>query len=266
MPRRIILHPGFHKTGTTTLQNTLRRNRAALKPHMRIVLGGQFRDLQHAARGYSTLRDVDTLAKTEVRFAELMQRQPRMPRRTLLLSSEELSGHLPGRPGIPDYSAAVDLACSYVRILRAVFPKSELRLFYTLRDAASWIDSAYWQHVKSSNMTMDIGEFRDRFASAGNLAAIVDRIGDRTGIPIVTAPMDAWQDGPLGPLSPLLGQCGVPEAEITALTPAPPTNTRPDAEVMLELLRINRAYADPEARRLRKAAVLAAQGEDQRDG
>ena len=30
--RRIIIHAGFHKTGTTSLQQTLRANRAALRP------------------------------------------------------------------------------------------------------------------------------------------------------------------------------------------------------------------------------------------
>ena len=31
MPRRIILHAGFHKTGTSSIQATLRENRVALK-------------------------------------------------------------------------------------------------------------------------------------------------------------------------------------------------------------------------------------------
>lgn len=265
MPRRIVLHPGFHKTGTTTLQNTLKENRPTLKPYMRIVLGGQFTDLKHAARGYSMLRDVDTLAKTEVRFAGLLQSQPNIPRRTLLLSSEELSGHLPGRPGLLDYGGAVPLASSYVRIARALFPQAEIILFFTLRDSASWIESAYWQHVKSSNMTMDLEQFRERFEQAGDLRGIVERIKAGTGVRVETAQMDAWQQNPLGPLPGLLAMCDVPQDVIGSLIPSKATNTRPDMQVMLALLEANRAYPDPEARRARKAAILAEQGEDRRD-
>lgn len=265
MPRRIILHPGFHKTGTSTLQATLRQNRKLLKPYLKIVLGGEFPDLKHAARGYSTLRDVDTLAKTEVRFAELIQSQPEMPRRTLLISSEELSGHLPGRPGIARYDAAVTLAQSYVRILRTLHPDAEIILFYTLRDAASWMESAYWQHVKSSNMTMEMSEFTERFADAGNLEQIVEELRGLSGICIETAGMEAWQDTPLGPLAPLLSLCGVPEDEIALVTPSKPTNTRPAQNVMLALLEANRAYADPKVRLAKKAAILAEHEGHRRD-
>jgi hypothetical protein len=32
---RVIVHAGYHKTGTTSLQDFLHRNRAALAPHLR---------------------------------------------------------------------------------------------------------------------------------------------------------------------------------------------------------------------------------------
>jgi hypothetical protein len=50
MPRRVILHAGFHKTGTTSVQEFLRANRSALKKHVAIRLKPQMRDLIHAAR------------------------------------------------------------------------------------------------------------------------------------------------------------------------------------------------------------------------
>lgn len=265
MPRRIILHPGFHKTGTSTLQATLRQNRKLLKPYMKIVLGGEFVDLKHAARGYSTLHNLETLAKTEVRFAELLQSQPDMPRRTLVVSSEELSGHLPGRPGIARYDAAATLAESYVRILRTVHPEAEIILFYTLRDAASWMQSAYWQHVKSSNMTMEIGEFAERFATAGDLERIVAEIAKTSDVRVETAGMEVWRDNPLGPLAPLLALCDVPEDQIALVTPAKATNIRPAPNVLLALLEANRAYADPKVRLAKKAAILAEHEVNRRD-
>ncbi|HAC50653.1 MAG TPA: hypothetical protein DCE85_15435, partial [Sulfitobacter sp.] len=81
MPRRIILHPGFHKTGTSSLQATLRANRTALKPHVALRLRWHMKDLLHATRGYSTWRDPLTLLKAEHRFETLLDGLPQMPRR-----------------------------------------------------------------------------------------------------------------------------------------------------------------------------------------
>ena len=43
MPARIVLHTGFHKTGTSTVQAFLRTNRKALLPVLAIRLKGKFR-------------------------------------------------------------------------------------------------------------------------------------------------------------------------------------------------------------------------------
>ena len=47
---RILIHAGFHKTGTTSVQAALRRNREALAPWLRLRLPGQTRTLRQAAR------------------------------------------------------------------------------------------------------------------------------------------------------------------------------------------------------------------------
>ena len=53
---RIIIHAGFHKTGTTTVQKTLRANREDLRPHCRIILRPGMVALCEAARAYSVSR------------------------------------------------------------------------------------------------------------------------------------------------------------------------------------------------------------------
>ena len=88
MPRRLILHAGFHKTGTSTVQQVLRTNRATLKKHLALRLKPQMKDLLHATRGYSTWRDPVSLAKAQARFSDLLTGLPGMPRRTLVISAE----------------------------------------------------------------------------------------------------------------------------------------------------------------------------------
>ncbi|MDG1067679.1 MAG: hypothetical protein P8P40_04770, partial [Sulfitobacter sp.] len=97
MPRKIVIHAGFHKTGTSTVQAVLRANRKALMPALAIRLKGQMQELMSATRGYSTYGTDEALDKVSRRFDALLAELPGMPRRTLLLSAGELAGHMPGR-------------------------------------------------------------------------------------------------------------------------------------------------------------------------
>ena len=191
MPRRIVIHAGFHKTATSSVQQVLRDNRAALKPYLRSQLKWGMRDLLHAARGYSTWRDPLTLGKFARRFRALLEAQADMPRRTLCLSAEELSGHMPGRPGISDYGAAPILAAEMARAAAARFPEAETRFLYTVRAPESWLESAYWEHVKSSSLTESLDAFRDRMAGAADLAAVVERVRAAQPCPVEEAALEA---------------------------------------------------------------------------
>ena len=60
-------------------------------------LKGQMRNLMHAANGYSTWRYDRILVKATTRFGAILDDLVVMPKRALLLSAEEFSGHMPGR-------------------------------------------------------------------------------------------------------------------------------------------------------------------------
>jgi len=261
MPRRIILHPGFHKTGTSSVQAILRANRALLKPHVALRLRWQMKDLLHAARGYSTWRDPLTLLKAEYRFDALLDALPRMPRRTLVLSAEELAGHMPGRGNLADYSAAPDLLETFTRSLRRRFPRAEIMVYLSTRDPADWIASAYWEHVKASSMTLDLATFTARYAPAADLDAVAETIARRLPCPVHHARLEACRDLPLGPATPLLDLCALPPEVLAQITVPPPENQRLPAELLQALLDANRQHADdPEARRRAKTALLQQAG------
>jgi hypothetical protein len=253
MPRRIVLHMGFHKTGTSTVQQFLRANRKALMPVAAIRLKNQMPELMHATRGYSTWRDPLTLAKVSARFDALLADLPGMARRTLILSAEELSGHMPGRDTLVDYSAAVDLAQLYAEVSAARFPKADLIFYFTLRDPAGWLESAYWEHVKSSSMTLDFDAFAQQYGAAAQLGKTVDAV--RSVLPHTVASTSIDHGGDT--ITRLLDLCDVPDAMRAELTTVPVANMRLPHAVLLELLAANRAYPDRTDRKAAKQEIIA---------
>ena len=260
MPRRIIIHAGFHKTGTSSIQATLRENRVALKKHIALRLRWHLKDVVAAARGYSTDLDPLTLIKVQSRFGEMVNTIPGMPRRTLIISAEELSGHLPGRGPLADYSAAPVLLYTYWEILHAAYPEAEILVYLSTRAPEPWLASAYAEHVKSSNMTLEFEAFRDIYAKAADLDGVVTEVATRVPTPVLSKTLEACRDLPLGPLDPLLDLCEVPLSVRANLVSVPPVNQRHSPKILAAMLEANKTHAGPKERNAAKRAILIEAG------
>ncbi len=258
MPRRIVIHAGFHKTGTTTIQQTLKLNRPVLKPVLRSVLRPGMKDLLSAAREFSTDRDALSRAKFHNRFGSFLYELPPMRRRVLCLSAEELSGHLPGRPKTPDYRAAVKLAQDMAASAQLVFPYAELIFFYTTRNPEDWLASAYSEHVKSSSMTMGFDAFAAKYHKAADLDGIIEQVAASVSGKVVQSRLEETLDDTFGPATRLLDICDVPQDVRDQMTRPEPANRKPDRAAMDALLEANRTIKDKAALKKAKAQILAA--------
>lgn len=257
MPRRIIIHAGFHKTGTSSLQACLRENRVAMKKQVALRLRWHMKDLVAATRGYSTWRDPLTLIKVQHRFFSLLDELPGMPRRTLIISAEELAGHLPGRGELADYTAAPVLLYAFWEIARERFPEAEILLYLSTRAPDPWLKSAYWEHVKASSMTMDFDAFREKYHKAGNLTDMVAEIASRVPTPVHHCALEDCKDRPLGPAQPLLDLCDLPmDVQVELIRPSL-ENARLGDDVLAALLEANRTHDDPDTRKAAKQAILS---------
>jgi hypothetical protein len=257
MPRRIILHAGFHKTGTSSVQQTLRANRKLLMPALAMRLKGQMSELMHATRGYSTWRDPLTLAKATRRFGALLDSLPDMPRRCLVISAEELSGHMPGRGDLMDYTAAPILMRAFTNEITLRFPEAEQMVYFSTRARESWLKSAYWEHVKSSSMTLDFSEFAAAYSNGADFEQIIAQTQDAVDCPVHHTTLEDCADLRLGPADPLLDLCDIPTKIRDRIIPQPMANTRHSDAVLLALLDANRAYDDRDKRKAAKQAILA---------
>lgn len=256
--QRIILHPGFHKTATSTVQACLNRNGPQIWPTTALGLGFKFPDLLHAARGYSTWRDPLTLEKFAVRLAEFLTQLDLPPSRKLVMSAEELAGHMPGRRDVADYSALPELMARAVEVLEAQYPQGiDLTIALSTRAPGAWLDSAWAEHVKSSRMVLDLETFRSRYAATADLDSVVSDLRNTVDHPVVSWRLEETQGLPLGPAQPLVDLIDLPPANRAALTPAPEQNARWPREVLEEMLILNRSDLEAGALKAAKRAVIA---------
>jgi hypothetical protein len=179
-----------------------------------------------------------------------------MPRRTLLLSAEELSGHMPGRGPLADYSAAPVLMYLMWQRAQAAFPKTPVAFCFATRNAGDWQRSAWAEHVKSSGMTLDFAGFCSAYPAAPDLAAVIREITRRVPAPVHAYALEDCAALPLGPADPVLDLCAIPDDLRATLVPSAPQNMRLDADTLAALLEINRAHRDTDTRNAAKAALL----------
>ncbi len=260
MPRRIILHAGFHKTGTSTVHETLRENRTALKGHVALRLQWHLRDLATATRTYATDRDAQSLEAAQRIFEDVLAALPGMPKRSLILSADDLAGGLPCHEGQPDYAAAPVLLYAFWDIARRQFPVADVLIHLTTRAPASWLRSVYRERVRNGPLTADFDTFAERYANVAQLADMATEIASRVPCLVHVSSLDDSALLSLGPAGPLLDLCDLPADLRASLVPGPlPAPALPDP-VVQALLTANRTHDAPAARTAAKARILSQAG------
>lgn len=253
MPRKIVIHAGFHNTGTSTVQTVLRENRKLLMPVLAIRLKGQMKELLQATRGYSTDLTATSLDQVSHHFDTLLAELPAMPRRTLVLSAEELSGQLPGRSGLADYSAAPVLMYLFLQRAQLALPQTPVVFCFGTRRPADWLPLTWAEHVKSTGIRLDCAEYCNRYAASADLAQIVQEMTRRVPTPVHSYAVEACSNLPLGSADPVLDLCDIPVDLRAKLVPPTANNTGLDKATLADLLTINRTHTDSGSRKAAKA-------------
>ncbi len=152
MKKKIHFHIGPHKTGSSALQGFLSRNEATLARRLGIgiVVGEDIRNITkdfekrqfvEAEHGLSALRD------------EILKD----PCHTCIVSSEDLSGGLPGRSSARKPYAQLWRNLS---IIEKVFQDFDRRYYFFIREPEEWLQSAYRQNVVFRQKFTDFSKYR----------------------------------------------------------------------------------------------------------
>ena len=255
----ILLHPGFHKTGTSSIQHFLWLNRAALAPHFTSVMLRHLKPAVQMACRFSRNRNpaelMDMVAALDAALAEAEVK----PAQNILVSCEGLLGHLPGWPDVDDYGAAPTLAAYLTGYFQDRHPKARLRVILTTRDADGWLFSTYRHHLRGQRLTQTPDDFARTYAAAADLTGMAAQIADAVGdLPVFTLPLADLAHYPLGPGGALCDLMQVPSATRGDLVAVGHGNTGPEQALWEQFLALNRGPLGDRAVRAAKERLAEA--------
>ncbi|WP_170409816.1 hypothetical protein [Ruegeria atlantica] len=174
---KVVIHQGFHKTGTTTLQKTLSKNREYLKDRVNVLLPDDLQAASLAARRYVVAPKDRTLQN----FGRLVRKalEPFADHRgkPLLITNEEFSGLIPGRKGVWSYDQTHVLAKVLLDEVSRLTEEGDRVIFlFTTRNADHWIRSTYWQNLRSHRIREDLSQYSKALQPGADLEAVVRRV------------------------------------------------------------------------------------------
>lgn len=255
---RMIVHAGFHKSGTTSVQTMLRSGRAAVQSEFRLFLRNPIRAVCESARAWSIRREPLELSLYQFELADWMTGLDRDDPRPILISAEDLAGHMPGRHKLLRYDAAPVLMASFTEIAQEVFPGIALDFAFSTRDSAAWMRSAHAQNIRATRSVETADAFIARMAASTDLIADAQAVRDALpdGANLHHWRLEDHTDGPLGPLDPLLDLAGASDALRARIVPEPPSNKSLPPHKLEELRLLNGSDAPRDALHALKRAVM----------
>ncbi len=242
----LLIHAGFHKTGTTSVQKMLEKSRRDLKPHLRVFTRARMVATCEAARTYSASRKASDLLAFATEIGTLFESLTPEDPRPAIISSEDLSGFMPGRNNQTKYDAAPLLMRTIAETAKMVWPTPPpLIFFFSTRAGEPWLRSCYAQHLRAVRVKVDFETYAKRHAESADLEAIV------TGVRAAVAPhavvshaLEDCATRGLGPLAPILDTLEFPRELRRKITKLPPANTSLPPELQAAFLQINRSSLD----------------------
>lgn len=254
--RRVIVHAGFHKTGTTTAQKFLRANGKNIYPRCALILPGRLRKgpsrlaMQYSRFGTPALLDEfgDSLHAV---LSEIDVKD-----RSVLICDENLAGRMPGRDGQPDYGATPALMARAEDVICDIFgAEADVVFHFSTRQPAKWLHSTYKHNLRTLRLNMDADEYAHTFGPAADLDGVTVTVAKAVTGTVYSMDV-ADMTEPEGPARPLIDLMGLPPYRRSRLAAHPNVNIGPDDALIDELLALNRSNLSDDAVIAAKADLL----------
>lgn len=258
--RRILLHPGFHRTGCQSIQDFFRQNQKALAPSVRMLFVDDMRPVIRIGR-----HDAPAGRAAIARAVGLVFNDLGDDPRDIVISAEALCGAPAGRPETMDYNASPAAIADLTEALVNHFDgKAKVIVALTARDSEDWLFSAFQSQVRNARLRIGRAEFaaaHRRATEFDRLAAELTRHLTKRGIEPAVHLMWLEQiaEHPLGPGGALLDLLGKIETS-GALSAVPFAETTLPTPFWHMFLAINRSRNPDKAVRAAKDDLIAQHG------
>ena len=254
-PPRVLVHAGFYKTGTTSLQGFLADNRAALAPWFAYYGQGAFHDAGARAREYAQAPFPGGLKAFRLALRSFLSEVP--DGTDIVMSRENFSGAMPGhrdwlgRP-ITGFPVAKPLLRDLKKeLFRRFGPGTQVEILFTTRAREAWLRSVHGHLLRSIRLEEDFDGFSLHFKRLGTLEDEARRLEADHVVRVET-----HADHPFGPAKAILDLMGVPDEVQAGLPPARRRNVGQDPELKAEFLRLNRSDLSKPELKAAKVALL----------
>ncbi len=261
--RRVLLHAGFHKTGTSSLQECLRENGDLLAPLWRVetlLYNPGLRAVTQAARAYSLGRKPADLGLFRAALVPWLDRMELNPDQGLMISSEDFAGHMPGVGPVRTFDALGAILAAFVDLVGQFFDgQVAFSFLLTTRGADAWLRSLYWQQAKGSQQRLDFVDFAARLPMAADHGAVAAKARALVAPwPVTLTALETVQHRRLGPAEALFDLADLPADLRASLRPVAPRNTAPPADLSAQFVALNRLGLMPQELKRRKDALRRA--------
>lgn len=243
---RVIVHAGYHKTGTTSLQDFMSDNKDLLAPYLRYYGKNDFLQAGAHARIYAQKPFAWRLYRFRKSLRRFLADLPAGG--TIVLSRETFSGAMPGhrRIGgalIRSYRRpARRLAGVIIGELRRKFGQDvEITFFYTTREREDWIRSVHGHLLRSIRLQDDFDTFRARFPALAGPEEEARHMEEALApVAVVSAALEDYRNHPHGPAAALLDLVDLPKLARVPLRKARRANRGQDTALRAAFLELNR--------------------------
>ena len=181
MKRKVLVHVGPHKTGSTAIQTVLMESGSSLAE-----AGIQFMHdkLTHETALYFSQGEFDA---AQDNLAVLAKQISESQFDRIILSQEDFCGDLPGR------TRSNRVYPNFTKILRAIergLRPHEVTFVFFERDEVEWLTSCYHQHLRYRTLFCDIHDFFDHFQGFKSWEDFFDWPRKQLGAKFITLPYD----------------------------------------------------------------------------
>lgn len=241
---RVIVHAGFHKTGTSSLQHYLAAHRAVLAPYLAYYGKADFPAAGSRAREYGQRPYFWRRLAFRRALRAFLDPIPAAP--LIVLSRETFCGVMPGHRdwlgrSVRGYArSAIPLCLEINREIRRRFPDAQVEFLFTTRGRESWIRSVYGHLLRSIHLTETFEAFRARIPDLIDPATEAQRIAAALApCPVHIAALEDHADRHGGPAEIVLDLAGVPATQRAALPAAAHVNAGQPAALQAAFLALN---------------------------